>query len=247
MISFVEETHVSMWACDEDFRIVLWNDGAARIYGRSADSVLGKRYDELIVHPAEREQSLEDCLKIIRDGTRFENFLASDHDARGRERQILTNCFRITDPISGTHYQAEIGVDIADLPDAQLKLRTLRELGIRQMVEREQSVTIRKTSLDQMISQIALAVGLRTKEKADALDENLHSVARRLGDENRVRFESRKKAVVAERQAIESELDDLRRRVAGCTEMEETIALADELGTVETWLDRIEQAAKTMR
>jgi PAS domain S-box-containing protein len=246
MISFVDEAHVSMWACDDQFRVVLWNEGAARMYGRSADSVLGKRYDELFIDPAEREQSLKDCQKIIRDGTRFENFLATDHDARGHERQMLTNCFRITDPITGVHYQAEIGVDIADLPLAQKNLRTLRELGIRQLAEREQSLMIRKTSLEDLLSQIRHEVGLAAKSKTDQVDDALQS-ARRLNDENRRRFEARKHAVITERKRIEADLDEFRSRVRACTDIDATVAVSEDLPTVEDWLARIDRAERAAK
>lgn len=247
MVSFFEQAHVSMWACDHEFRIVLWNEGAAKMYGRSAESVLGRRYDELFIDEAERDQSLADCLQIIREGTRFENFLALDHDARGNERQILTNCFRITDPATGVHYQAEIGVDIADLPVAQRNLRTLRELGLRQIIEREQTLNIRKTHLELTTTQVADAVALRAKERAEALDEALQRVGRRLKDENRVRYEARKQALLAERAAIESELRAVARRISACTGIDETIDIERQLGRPEDWLARIDRAAAPRR
>lgn len=247
ILSLFDEAHVSIWACDEDYKIVLWNQGAAETYGRSADSVLGRRYDELFIDPAEREQSLADCRTIIRDGTRFRNFLALDHDARNNERQMLTNCFRITDPETGAHYQAEIGVNIADLEVAQRELRTLRELGLRQMIEREQTLKIRKTHLHTILAGISSAVTTRAAERTEELERALRNVSRRLKADNASRYETRKRAVAQEAMAMKQQLAALEQRITSCSTVEETVELEQEIGTPPQWAQRIDRASRTRR
>jgi PAS domain S-box-containing protein len=240
--SLFRESHVSIWACDADYRIVLWNNGAAETYGRTADSVIGKRYDELFIDEAERQQSLEDCRAIIENGTRYENFLATDHDARGNERQMLTNCYRITDPLTGQHYQAEIGVEIADLPMAQSNLRTLRELGLKQMFEREQTLKIRKTHIESAISIIREEVRARSKARIEDADRAMQNISPRLGSRSVARYQTRKQAIELEEKAVLADLADLEGRLAACTGVDETVALEGELGSRDDWARRIDEA-----
>src|SRR5713101_6917936 len=77
------QAHVSMWACDEELRIVLWNRGAEDIYGYPSEDVIGKRYLELFVDEAEREDSQADTERTIAKGVRYKNFLAYDRDPKG--------------------------------------------------------------------------------------------------------------------------------------------------------------------
>jgi PAS domain S-box-containing protein len=242
MRSLFEESHVSMWACDAEFRIVLWNRGAVSIYGRSADSVLGRRYDELFIDDAEREQSLADCKAIIENGTRYTNFLALDHDAKGRERQMLTNCFRITDPKTGQHYQAEIGVDIADLEVSQRELRTLRELGIKQMLERKQTLQIRRTHLETLISAAEEEVRVRAEARLEEIDRAIRNVSPRLRADRTERYEQRRDAVQgAEAEAL-GELSEIRARLKDADSVEETLVLEEILGSRGNWAGRISGA-----
>lgn len=243
MLSFFHESHVSMWACDADFKIVLWNQGAAETYGRSADSALGRRYDELFIDEAEREQSLEDCRKIIGDGTRYKNFLALDHDARGAERQMLTNCFRITDPESGQHYQAEIGVNIADLEVAQKEHRTLRELGLQQVFERQQTLAIRKTALATIMADIHEKVRTRAAATTHDLDQAIQRVSPRLKGDTASRYAARREAVVKEQAAALHELRRFARRLDESETVDDTLRLERDLGEVGTWVARIDDAA----
>lgn len=142
----VEEAHISIWAADRELRIVLWNSGAEHIYGLSRKDALGKRYLELFIDEAEREQSRADCLHIIDTGYRQFNCLAYDHSGSSR-RYMLTNCFRIRDPETGEAFQAEIGVEISDLELKVNEHRNLREVGIERLAAKRQSFDHRRNML----------------------------------------------------------------------------------------------------
>jgi len=142
--ALVEEAHVSIWAADINFRIVLWNSGAEQIYGVQRSEALGKNYLELFVDEYEREQSRLDCLQIIRNGYRQNNCLAYDHSDAHAQKYMLTNCFRITDPQTGEAYQAEIGVEISDLGLKDKEHRTLREVGIERRAAERPSIEQRR-------------------------------------------------------------------------------------------------------
>src|SRR4051812_36147504 len=113
--ALVDTAHVSIWAADRNFQIVLWNSGAENIYGIQRAEALGKNYLQLFIDEVERDQSRIDTLRIIDNGYRQYNCLAYDHHGTTARRHMLTNCFRIVDPETGEAYQAEIGVEISDL------------------------------------------------------------------------------------------------------------------------------------
>ncbi len=242
MGAFCREAHLSMWACDEDFRIVLWNKGAEELYGRSADSVLGERYDTLFIDEAEREQSLADCRKIIREGARFRNFLALDVDSRGRQKQMLTNCFRITDPETGQHYQAEVGLDIVDLELAQTELRTLREVGLRNIVEREQTLKIRKEHLAVAVADLEKAVATHAEERTGQVDEIARGLSRRLKAQSAEPYQRRKAAIAKARKAIICSLRSLARRIERADSAADLEDVERELPERKELLERVDGA-----
>jgi PAS domain S-box-containing protein len=242
MGAFCRDAHVSMWACDEDFRIVLWNKGAEELYDRSADSVLGKRYDTLFIDEAEREQSLADCRKIIREGARFRNFLALDVDSRGRQKQMLTNCFRITDPETGHHYQAEIGLDIAELELAQTELRTLREVGLRNIVERDQTLKIRKEHIAAAVADLEKAVATHAEERTDQVDEIARGLSRRLKPQSAEPYQRRKAAISEARNAIVGSLRSLAQQVERADDLADIADVESELPERKELLKRVDDA-----
>jgi hypothetical protein len=119
-----------MWACNRQFKIVLWTAGSPKIYGHRTEDVLGKNYLELFVDASERKQSKIDCLRIIDNDYVQNNFLAYDVTKSVTHRTMLTNCFRIMDEDTGEPLQAEVAVDISDLELKKDEHRTLREAGL---------------------------------------------------------------------------------------------------------------------
>lgn len=131
----VQQAPLSIWASlgvEDDYKLVAWNDGAAEVYGHSADYAIGKNYLDLIISDLEREDSASDCGQIISEGRVYRNFLATDEASDGSERVMLTNCFRVFHPVLGKHLQVEIALDVseADLfSDEERRHRELREIA----------------------------------------------------------------------------------------------------------------------
>lgn len=96
-----------------EYRIAAWNQGAATIYGFSADEALGKSYIELFVDPDPKvaQQSKKDADAVISGNYKHPvNCLAIDRNKHGQEIILLTNVFRYE--YDGVGYQAEIGVNL---------------------------------------------------------------------------------------------------------------------------------------
>jgi PAS domain S-box-containing protein len=234
--------HVSIWACDEELRIVLWNRGAEDIYGYSAEDVIGKRYLELFVDEAEREASQADTMRTITSGVRQKNLLAYDRDPKGAVRYMLTNCFRITDPDTGIKYVAEVGIEISDLELRKDEHRTLREVGIalRQAHRNE---------VQRLRDEIVFRIGRLRDELKYVRDRMVHdhtafvhaSVGKARAEAEAV-FKRESALIEAKYKAIDLELENIRLRA-------ETSKSADALRKTEallgpdpvTWTDRLRQ------
>lgn len=127
-LAILDQSPFTIWAADRECKIRLWSPSAARVYGRSSSDAIGKDFVKLFVDPVEAADARKDCRRIVDDNAVFSNFLAFDHTAEG-QRTMLTNCFRVQDPTTGEFLQAEVGLDISDLPEREKKHRNLRELA----------------------------------------------------------------------------------------------------------------------
>ena len=94
------------------------------LYGYSREEALEKDYVDLFVAQDEKVAARKDQIDIIDNGRTFHN-IANDIGKNGNTLQLITNCRRIKDIISGEYWNAEIGVVIDYLEDEkkQLKLR----------------------------------------------------------------------------------------------------------------------------
>jgi len=85
----------TIWACDKNHKIVLWDGKCEQNYKISKNEAIGKNYLYLIVKDIERRQSEIDCDKIINTGEPQHFRLCEDEDSRGMPLQIITQCCRI--------------------------------------------------------------------------------------------------------------------------------------------------------
>jgi len=146
-LAIVDRLPFTVWACDRNFRIVLWSGRSAEIYQAPPEKALGTNYLELFVDPPERAQSREDCLKIIDEDMVQNNFLAYDRAQDGSRRAMLTNCFRIFDEETKQYLQAEVSVEISDLQLRSEQHRTLREVGVAGLVQTARTIEMYKRDL----------------------------------------------------------------------------------------------------
>lgn len=220
-IALIKNAHVSIWAADREHKIVLWNSGAEKIYGHSEKDALGKDYLALIVDEVEREQSAIDCRRIIDTDYRQHNCIAYDHDTSGRRTHMLTNCFRIVDPATGEHYQAEIGVEITDLNLKLEEHRALREVGIEHRTRHERTLELRRQTLIAGVERMRLEVmrffGVRQRDLERWLSGNDARGREVIGPTYKVQLAELR----AEEQKDMTLLSEFKNRVASCKSEDE--------------------------
>jgi hypothetical protein len=169
-LAILEKSPFTVWACDRNFKIVLWNAVCVHVYGVDNAAALGSDYASLFVDAIEEQQSRDDCLKIIDNGIEFRNFLAYDHDVPSRSRRtMLTNCFRVWDQERSDYIQVEIGLEISDLELRIDEHRTLREVGAARVQEQKQVSTLRKNELLTKIATICTSVTRSAEKEEDAI------------------------------------------------------------------------------
>lgn len=160
LLDIIDRAPFTIWACNRDFIIKLWNKKCEENYGYRASEAIGKSFVELFVSEPEREQSRIDCLAIIDEDTVFENFLAWDKSRGNKDRVMLTNCFRIYDEGLKEFLQAEVGLEISDLELRTRDHRNLREVGIARLAEEKQTL---ETCRTEMGSRLNLAYKYRSR------------------------------------------------------------------------------------
>lgn len=236
------QAHVSMWACDEELRIVLWNRGAEDIYGYPAEAVIGERYLELFVDEDEREDSQADTESTIATGVRFKNFLAYDRDPKGRVRYMLTNCFRVTDPDTGKHFAAEVGVEISDLELRKDEHRTLRELGI---ARRE----AKRNEVQRLRDEIIFRIGRLSDELRYVRDRLMHELEAfvqastgKAHAEAEAVFRRESARIKTEYSTIDLELENIKLRCETASSVDALHNAEELLGSDPSiWTDRLRQ------
>jgi PAS domain S-box-containing protein len=127
----LENAPFTVWACNRNFEIVLWNKQCEIRYSCLRADAIGKNFFDCFAHDHEREQAKKDCRDIIDNGTTFENFIAVDHDSNGKEIGMLTNCFRVRDHRTDEYVQAEIGIDISGFELSKERHRSIRDFAKR--------------------------------------------------------------------------------------------------------------------
>lgn len=161
-LAIIDRAPFTMWACDRDFKIVLWAGQCEQVYGYRAHQAKGKNYLKLFVDEPERPDSQADCIAIIDDDVVFRNFIAEDVAKDGSKRYMLTNCFRIWDDEKKDWLQAEVAIEISDIHLAIQNHRTLREAGIAM-------VAMQKRILEVEQKELASRVRYSLEEKSDEL------------------------------------------------------------------------------
>lgn len=110
-LAFLDSSPFTLWASDRNCKIKLWMGQCEGLYGYKKEDVIGKDFVDLFVAPDEQKAAREDQLSIIDDGAVFHN-IANDIGKNGNTLRLLTNCWRLRDPISGEYWNAEMGLII---------------------------------------------------------------------------------------------------------------------------------------
>lgn len=110
-LAFLDSSPFTLWASDRNCKIKLWTGQCEALYGYKSEDVLEKDFVDLFVAPDEQKAAREDQLSIIDNGAVFHN-IANDIGKNGNTLRLLTNCWRLKDPISGEYWNAEMGLII---------------------------------------------------------------------------------------------------------------------------------------
>ncbi len=110
-LDILEQMDFTIWACDKELNIKLWEGSCPKVYQITKDEALGHNYLKLFVEPVERRQSKEDTLRIIRTGTPQPFRYCDDVDGRGFPIQVITQCCRVYDD-DNEPLQAEMAVNM---------------------------------------------------------------------------------------------------------------------------------------
>ena len=143
-LNILERAPFSLWACDRNFIIKLWSEGASKTYGIGSEDAIGKTYLDLFVSPEERYQSASDCLAIIDNDRVQRNFLAYDRAYGGIGKALLTNCFRIWDEQEQDYLQAEVALEVPELEPIIEAHRNVREIAITELAEYERILLLER-------------------------------------------------------------------------------------------------------
>lgn len=106
-LQILDQLDFTIWACDDNFKIKLWDGACEKVYGKSREEALEKNYLETFVQPVEQHQSKTDALEIIRDGIIQGCRYCEDEDIRGFPIQIITQCCRVIDDPAGGEQDGE--------------------------------------------------------------------------------------------------------------------------------------------
>jgi PAS domain S-box-containing protein len=157
-LEILKRVPFTMWACDRNFKIVLWTCGSACVYRYSKEDTIGKNYLELFVDENEREQSRRDCINVIDNDMVQKNFIATDCSRNGKRPMLATNVFRIWDNEIQSFLQAEVALDISNIDenikeyhDCRVEWGKRRE---RERIEKEKTTKIFRASLTDKLDRI---------------------------------------------------------------------------------------------
>ncbi len=120
----LDNSPFTIWASDRNCIIKLWMGQCETLYGYSSKEAIGKDYVELFVANDERLAARRDQIDIIDNEATFHN-IANDVGKNGNVLQLVTNCRRIKDPITGEFWNAEMGLIIDYLEQEREHLKQI--------------------------------------------------------------------------------------------------------------------------
>lgn len=123
-LEILDNSPFTVWASDRNCIIKLWMGQCESLYGFSSKEVIGKDFVDLFVAKDEKVAARRDQINIIDNGAIFHN-IANDIGKNGNTLQLITNCRRIIDPVSGECWNAEMGLIIDYLEQEKDRLKMI--------------------------------------------------------------------------------------------------------------------------
>ncbi len=124
-LAILERMPLTLWACDRECKIMLWNEAARKLYGYDKEQAIGSDFVDLFVDPLEGAQARMDVKLIVDNGKVIRN-IANDKDSTGHIRRLLTHCFPVLDKKSGDVFQVELSFDISDIKQLEDEICDVR-------------------------------------------------------------------------------------------------------------------------
>lgn len=120
----LDNSPFTVWASDRNCIIKLWMGQCESLYGFSSEEAIGKDFVDLFVAEDEKVAARRDQIDIIDNEAVFHN-IANDIGRNGNTLQLVTNCRRIKDPVSGEYWNAEMGLIIDYLEQEKDRLKSI--------------------------------------------------------------------------------------------------------------------------
>lgn len=114
----------TVWASDRNCIIKFWAGQCESLYGFGSEEALGKDFVDLFVAADEKVAARRDQVDIIDNAAVFHN-IANDEGKNGNTLQLVTNCRRIKDPVTGEYWNAEMGLIIDYLEQEKERLKLI--------------------------------------------------------------------------------------------------------------------------
>lgn len=165
-LAILDESPFTIWASDRNCKIRLWEGKCEALYGYSKTQAIGKDYVDLFVSEDEQVAARKDQLSIIDENAIFHN-IANDRGKHGNTLRLITNCFRIKDPVSNEYWNAEMGLIIDYLE--QEKKRLEQTITESQLIKScvSQFIEITKQYKEQFLNRKkSISAAIRTTEKS---------------------------------------------------------------------------------
>lgn len=165
-LAILDKSPFTIWASDRNCIIKLWEGKCEALYGYSKKQAIGKDYVDLFVSENEKVAARKDQLSIIDDNAVFHN-IANDEGKHGNTLRLITNCFRIKDPITNEYWNAEMGLIIDYLDEEKKRLEHI--ITESQLIKSciSQFIDMTRQCREQFFNRKkSLGVAIRTTEKA---------------------------------------------------------------------------------
>ena len=192
----LDNSPFTVWASDRNCIIKLWMGQCEVLYGFSSEEAIGRDFVDLFVAEDEKVAARRDQIDIIDNEAIFHN-IANDIGKNGNTLQLVTNCRRIKDPVSGEYWNAEMGlvIDYLEQEKNRLKLIVTESQRIKSCVTQfiedtnqvKERFLNRKRSINEAIrgcEQKATALRRRTefKKKISNIRTSLIELSQKMDD-----------------------------------------------------------------
>lgn len=152
LAAIIEGSDDAIIAKDLDGKITSWNDGAQRVFGYTAEEMIGQPITKLL--PPDRLQEEQNILHRLRAGERVEHYETIRRRKDGRDIHVSLSVSPILDDEGHIIGASKIARDITSQKEAELALRTAQAKLESHALELERTVVERTARLREMVGEL---------------------------------------------------------------------------------------------